>query len=311
MYRMTEYLIWMIGSALAVSAWYGWAVSREHGGRRGTEAALVTLALGVLCGAAGAKAGYMILRADLISSAWIQAMLRTWEPDTLSFVGGGAGVCAGVALGAKMLGMPVREALNTFAPMGAALAGLARFGEGFLGMLGVGEYLEESFFPLAVRFTWDGEWFEYYVAVFIFEGLAALAACLLSLKHGKEPDRFRRTVFYLCLPQILLESLRMQSISWLFVRCEQLVCFLICEGILIFYGIRSTGKDWTRWRPAIVGLLLCVVVIIGEFALDGKISMPDGDIPAWLIYSVVGLFLAWTAEEEHRGHRLLPNPLTE
>ena len=306
MYRMTEYLIWMIGSALAVFAWYGWAAARKNGVRQGVAAGLLALALGILCGAAGAKAGYMILRADLLSSSWIQSMLRTWEPDTLSFVGGGAGVCAGVALGAVILGMSAREALNTFAPMGAALAALARFGEGFLGMLGVGAYLEESFFPLAVRFTWDGEWFEYYLAVFVFEGLAALAACLLSLKHRGEPDRFRRTVFYLCLPQILLESMRMQSISWLFVRCEQLVCFLICEGILIFYGVRSTRKDWTRWRPAAVGLLLCAVVILGEFALDGKISLPGGDIPAWVIYTVVGLFLVWTAREEHRGHRALP-----
>ena len=98
----------------------------------------------------------------------------------------------------------------------------------------------------------------------------------------------------------------MQSISWLFVRCEQLVCFLICEGILIWYGIKTNRQGWMRWRPAAAGLLLCLVVITGEFALDGKISLPDGDIPSGLIYGIVGLFLAWTAREEHRGHQALP-----
>ena len=102
MYQMTEYLIAMGGSALAVSLWYGWAMCREHGQRKGAAAGLLALALGILCGAAGAKAGYMILRADLISGTWIQSMLRTWETDMLSFCGGAAGVCAGTAIGAKM-----------------------------------------------------------------------------------------------------------------------------------------------------------------------------------------------------------------
>ena len=300
---MTEYLLWMGGSSLAMCLWYGWALSREQGRKLTAGAGLLNWPLVLLCGAIGAKAGYMLLRADLMSAEWIGSMVRNWEPDSLSFLGGAAGVCAGVVLGAKILGIPVHDALHTFAPMGAALAAMARFGEGFLGMLGVGQYMEEGFFPLAVRFTWDGEWFEYYLAVFVFEGAAALLACALSMGHGKEPDRFRRTVFYLCLPQILLESLRMQSISWLFVRCEQLVCYLICEGILIWYGLRTEGGGWKRWVPAATGLILCGIVIVGEFALDGKISLPERDIPGWTIYTVMALFLGLTAAEEHRGHR--------
>ena len=308
MYRIPEYLITMGASALATFAWYGWALGRKRGRRTGLAAGLTSLMLGLLFGLLGAKAGYMLLRADLLSGPWLRNMIRTWEPDTMSFVGGAAGVCAGVALAGRLLRIPAREALNTFAPMGAAMAALARFSEGFLYMLGVGDYMETGFFPLTVRFTWDGEWFEYYLAVFVFEGVAALVACALALRHPEEPDRFRRTVFYLCLPQILLESLRMQSISWLFVRCEQLVCYLICEGILVWYGVRSTRRGFARWRPAAAGLLLCAAVIVGEYALDGKIALPDGDIPAGLIYGLVGVFLAWTAWEEHRGHRALQAP---
>ena len=303
--RMTEYLIWMGGSALAAAIWFGGASVRRWGKDKGIAAGGLSLLMWLVLGAVGAKLGYMLLRADLLSAEWIGRMVRNWDPDLLSYYGGAAGVCLGTALTAKLLKIPIRDAMNTFAPMGALLAGLARFGEGFLGMLGVGQYLEESFFPIAVRFTWDGEWFEYYLAVFLFEGVASLIACMFSIRHKEEPDRFRRTVFYLCLPQILMESLRMQSISWLFVRCEQLVCYLICEGILIWYGVKSTRRGWTRWSPAVTGILLCLVVILGEFALDGKISLPDGDIPRWLIYGVIGFFLAWTGWEEHRGHRLI------
>lgn len=167
--RMTEYLIWMGGSALAAAIWFGGASVRRWGKDKGIAAGGLSLLMWLVLGAVGAKLGYMLLRADLLSAEWIGRMVRNWDPDLLSYYGGAAGVCLGTALTAKLLKIPIRDAMNTFAPMGALLAGLARFGEGFLGMLGVGQYLEESFFPIAVRFTWDGEWFEYYLAVFLFE----------------------------------------------------------------------------------------------------------------------------------------------
>ena len=291
---MTEYLLWMGGSSLAMCLWYGWALSREQGRKLTAGAGLLNWPLVLLCGAIGAKAGYMLLRADLMSAEWIGSMVRNWEPDSLSFLGGAAGVCAGVVLGAKILGIPVHDALHTFAPMGAALAAMARFGEGFLGMLGVGQYMEEGFFPLAVRFTWDGEWFEYYLAVFVLEGAAALLACALSMGHGKEPDRFRRTVFYLCLPQILLESLRYDHfLEFSFVRLEQ-----VAYGLILVFGVarairsRKRGPAW----PAIALTAAAIGVSAGvEFALDRtSISHP-------LLYAVMIAALALPVGMALRG----------
>ena len=305
MVRMPAYLAWMGGSAVLTALWYAFLASPRGARRRGAALALLTLALGLPLGLIGSRLGYLLLRVDVFP--WNRPMqaLGRLEMDELSIVGGAAGVCLAVALAARCLKAPGREALNRFAPAGALMLALARFGEQYLGMLGVGMYLEEPLFPVTAAFTWDGEWFEYYLAVYILEGAAALAVCVFSLLRRKEEDCFLRTVFYLCLPQILLESLRMQSISWLFVRAEQLVCYLVCEGILIGYAVRAGGKQPRAWGPPAAGLLACGVVILGEFALDGKIGLPDGDIPIWLIYTVMALALAAMAAAEHAGRKRL------
>ena len=126
---------------------------------------------------------------------------------------------------------------------------------------------------------------------------------ILSLVHRDEKYRWIRTLFYLCLPQIIHESLRWVSISWRFVRSEQLFCFLLCEGVLIWYALRAEPKKLRSWVPALTGLLVCGVVIVAEFAKDGKI-MPFGHMMSqWAIYGIVAAMLALMAFMEHKGHR--------
>lgn len=267
-------------------------------------ACLCSLAFSLLFGFLGAKIVYILFRITSIPLAAVPQKMLVLNPDEFSFCGGAAGVCFGVWLGARVSGLDPAETLDTFAPVGAFIAAVMRFAEGFLGMLGVGMYLEESFFPVALGISWDGEWVEYYLAVFMLEGVFALIAMAISLLHAGEKARFWRTLFYLCLPQVLCESLRITSISWLFVKAEQLTCFLVCEGMLVWYALRSGRKAFRSWIPALVGLIVCGLIITEEFALDGKILIGGEFISEWILYGLMATGLGAMAAAEHAGYRM-------
>ena len=281
-----------------------WFFLADRRGMRNQNSLLLSaliLVLGVVLGMACARFVWFLCR---INTAPKLFGLRYNE---LSYYGGIAGVILAVVFSAKIAGRGIRETLNTFAPMGAFLAAVMRFGEGFLGFLGMGQWMEEGiFFPVTAEIVWDEYYSEFYLAVFMFEGFFSLIAMVLSLVHGKERDRFLRTLFYLCLPQILLESMRSESISWLFVRSEQLFCYLLCEGVLVWYAFRAGRKEMRSWIPAIIGLVVCGIVIVGEFALDGKITFGESAAPQWIIYSIIAATLAVMAVMEHRGHAAVP-----
>jgi len=270
----------------------------------GRAAALsgLTLVLGILLGIAGARLVWFLCRINT------HPALFSLKYDELSYYGGVAGVTLAVWLSAKILGLGGRETLNRFAPMGAFMAAMVRFAEGFLAMekvmLGVGAWMEEGiFFPVTVEFVYDESYSEFYLAVFMFEGLFSLVAMVLSLYHKNDRDRFLRTMYYLCLPQIFCESLRAMSIKWLFVRSEQLFCYLFCEGVLVWHGFRKKGNCsfLRRFSPALVGLLVCGLVIAAEFALDGKILINGEMIPKWVTYGFVLAGLAAMAIAEHKA----------
>ena len=272
----------------------------------GRAAALsgLTLVLGILLGIAGARLVWFLCRINT------HPALFSLKYDELSYYGGVAGVTLAVWLSAKILGLGGRETLNRFAPMGAFMAAMVLFAEGFLAMekvmLGVGAWMEEGiFFPVTVEFVYDESYSEFYLAVFMFEGLFSLVAMVLSLYHKNDRDRFLRTMYYLCLPQIFCESLRAMSIKWLFVRSEQLFCYLFCEGVLVWHGFRKKGNCsfLRRFSPALVGLLVCGLVIIAEFALDGKILINGEMIPKWVTYGFVLAGLAAMAIAEHKARK--------
>lgn len=231
-------------------------------------------ALGLGGALLGAKAAYYLCQLDfMIAAGWKESLLQL-NPEELSFFGGAAGLCAGVAGAARLVGERPVRILDLFAPSGFILGALARFGEYFLGQVGIGPYLENPalcFFPLGRSFSYGDDWTEWYLAVFMLEGAALLALAAVS-RWKLTRHRFLRSVFYLCLPQILLENLRLGSFMWFFcIRVEQLACMVAMFLILLLYGLRGEA-GWKRFRPAGIALLCAGLFIVCEFALEGKIS---------------------------------------
>ena len=296
--NLTAYLLFMGCSAAVCILWFFLSCRRRMPVHRAAALSLLTLVLGIALGIVGARLVWFLCRINTRPALFGLAYYE------LSYYGGVAGVTLAVWLSARILGLNGKETLNAFAPMGAFMAAMARFAEGFLGMIGVGAWMEEGiFFPVTVEFVYDESYSEFYLAVFMLESLFSLIAMVLCLRHRDDPDRFLRTSFYLCLPQIFCESLRAQSIKWLFVRSEQLFCFLFCEGVLIWYGIRKKGNPpfLKRFGAALVGLLVCGLIITAEFALDGKILIHEEMIPKWITYGFVLAGLAVMAIAEHKA----------
>lgn len=296
--NLTAYLIFIVCGAVLCAAWFFLADRKKNPGGNSVLLSMLVLLLGALLGLACARL------------VWVLCTINYRPPlfglryDELSYYGGVAGVLLAVWLAAKLAGRNVRETLNTFAPMGALLAALFRFAEYFLGELGVGMWMEEGlFFPLTVENVIAEDYSEFFPAVFMLEGAFSLVAMVIALFRREEKYRWLRTLFYLCLPQIICESLRSTSIAWLFVRAEMLFCYLLCEGVLAWYAFRAGRKRLKSWKPAITGLVACGVVIFGQFAIDGKITLGGNPIPDWIIYALEIAALAAMAVAEHKGYQ--------
>ena len=303
------YLIWMAGSVLIAAGVHCLISSSLR--RRGMNA-LLTALLGLALGVACAKAVYAIIEC---LQFWMATGLKNFRPlDALlsydvyraSFFGGVLGVCLGAALAGKLTGNAPMKALNAYAPAGMLMAALARFGEGFLGTLGLGRVIENEslcFFPLAVVNRWgQGRW-----AVFMLMGVACLIVGVLSLLRFRE-NRFLRTLFYLCLPQILLESLRDEClVVHEFVRVEQLICMVTVEVIFILYGVWARG--WKRrFLPAAMGLVCAGIFVAVEFTLGGKLFNGGGvewDVEEGFLRHALAEEEEWL-EESGGGVNLVP-----
>ena len=292
--QMASWWIFTGCSAFACILWFFLDLRLRGKGRKALPLSLLVLSLGILLGTACARGLWVLF---LI---YMHPPLFPLRVSELSYYGGMAGVLLAVVLSAKILGCKPCGVLNIFAPMGAFLAAAFRFAEGFLGSFGFGTDLDHGiFFPLTVEIP-DEFFPEYYLAVFMMEGVFSLIAMAFSLVHGREKDRWLRTLFYLCLPQILFESLRLTSIRWLFIHVEQLLCVLLCEGVLVYYALKAkTGLR--SWLPALSGLLLCGLFVAVEFALENKISFGGQGLPHWLLYTLMAAGLAGMAAAEHRA----------
>ena len=273
----SAYLIWMAGSTL-ITAGAHYLISSSL--RRRAMNAGLTWLLGITLGLACAKTVYAVIE---MLQFWMATGLknyRFWDAllsfdvYRVSFFGGVLGVCLGAALAGRLTGNAPMRALNVYAPAGMLMAALARFGEGFLGFLGAGRMMKInglSFFPIAVV----NEWGEGRLAVFMLEGLVCLIVAAVSLRASSQ-DRFIRTLFYLCLPQILLESLRDGGlVVHEFVRIEQLISMVTVETVLILYGVWAKGKK-RRFLPAAVGLMMAGLFVAVEFTLGGKLFNGTG-----------------------------------
>ena len=281
------YLLWMAGSALAAAAMHFATAGKL---KMRAPLALLTLLFGALLGVVLARLGYCLLQMDYVAGYGFREVLFSDDLSMMNFFCGAAGVMLAALLAAKLTGNAAMPALNAFAPAGALMAALARFGEAFLGQICAGNYVENEalcFFPLAVRNEWD----EWYIAVHLFTGLAYLVIALFSLLRFRE-KRFLRTVFYLCLVQVFFESLRNQSLIWSqFIRVEQLLCMVVVEAILIWLcsGAEGGGK---RFLPAIVGLLCAGLFVAVEFAVGGKLFVGTSPVVFYLVMAVGLMALA-------------------
>ncbi len=300
---------WMMACSLVLTGIVFYLLARKNPALKAKAVPLALLGtllsglLGLLC----AKLAYFLIRINYYVNlpSETQTFWLTLRPDQMSFFGGVAGVILAVFLTARLMKQPARTVLNVFAPAGALLIALSRFAEYFLGMLGVGELPEDTVLPfplgVGIDFSGDGSYVEYYLAVFVLEGFAALIIACFALKWSKDPSCFVRTLFAVCVVQIFLESLRSSSISWLFVKAEQLFCFLFAEGVLLIRGLRARDrKGW--WIPALIGLAVCAVIVAIEFALD-KTSLSRVLLYAVMIVSLAALFFA-----ERLSARLIASP---
>lgn len=311
-YNMTAYLITMGACAVCVSVLFAFLLRKSPDVRaeKAVPLSVCVLLLGTALGILFAKLFYFLFYFFHILEQGAGAFWFSLKTEELSYYGGVAGVCLAVALSAKIFGLRSGKILNAFAPAGALMAAAARFAEYFLFPTGTAVVTETPLpFPLAVSIVWSEDYIEYYPAVWMFEGLFSLVAFVLCLKHREEPRRLLRTAFYLCLPQVLLESLRADAISLLFVHMEQLLCFVFVEGVLVWYGWKSRKKGFSSWIPALAGLAVCGCTIAEEFMLDGKIRFGGSYVSPWITYSLMAAGLALLAVMEHRGNRGLYSSL--
>ncbi len=307
-YNLSAWLIMMAVSLTIACALFSVSARKRMALSSGRAAALggSVFVLSVLLGTLGAKLFYFLFRIFYLIDLGAGAFWLSLNTEELSYYGGVAGVTLAVFLAAKCFRLSPRSALNAFAAAGALLAAAARFAEAFLFPTGLGAYLDDVLpFPLAVSIVYTEDYTESILAVYNFEGLVSLIAFVLALVHRNEPRRFLRTLFYLCLPQILLESLRTDAINLLFVHIEQLLCYLFVEGVLVWYGWRWNRKRFASWIPALTGLVVCGLTVMEEFMLEGKILLNGSFIPLWVTYGMMAAGLAAVAAAEHLGNRRL------
>ena len=264
-----QYALWFLGSIIIS---LGLFACMNRGKKGILRQCLLMGFFGTVLGLVLAKLVYYFSMIDfMLMQGWLNSLVDV-TMGTFSYYGGVAGFCLGVVLTARITRQKPMALLNAFAPAGVLLAALARFGEFFLEGVGTRDFLYwelpgHCFFPLAVANEY-GEWL---YAVFMLEGLLTLvvfAVCLIWLKK----HRFLRSLFYLCLLQILCESLRSDSFTWLFIKAEQLFCMLGAVGILLVYCIKSPGAR-RRWLPVVSCFPIAAVFVVLEFALNGKIPL--------------------------------------
>ncbi len=264
-----QYVLWYLGS-LVISLGLFAVMNR---GKKGVLAQCLLMgAFGTVFGAVLAKLVYYLAMINFVMMyGWLQSLVDV-TMGTFSYYGGVAGFCLGVVLSARLTREKPMALLDAFAPAGVLLAALARFGEFFLEGVGTRDMLywehpEHCFFPLAV----SNEYGEWLYAVFMLEGLLTLCVLALCLTCFKK-QRFLRSLFYLCLLQILCESLRTDSFTWLFVKVEQLICMLGAAGVLLVYCVKTPGVR-RRWMPIVYCFPVAAVFVVLEFALNGKIPL--------------------------------------
>ena len=263
---------WITFSAGALISGGLFVLSARRGGFSIRRAAVC-----FLCGILAA-----LLAARLFHGAWYGA--GEWfgmNPRSFSFAAGCAGFCLGAILPWLRQRRDIPALMDCLAVPGCVLIAFARFGEVFLGQLGLADVYslglpdipEGSFlarFPFAAVDAW-GYW---YLSVSTLAALLALAAAAygLWLKHNKKTNPgvlFDRCAVLLCSARMFLELIRMESLIFRYVHLDQALCALFLLGLVIRACIR---RQKTAGRFPVLPLVLVILCIavngVTQFLMD-------------------------------------------
>lgn len=282
---LLPYLVCLV-AGLAVSTLTAFASARHLKLRRITVPAYMVFALPLTI--FSARAFYFLVQITYLYSTYGLSYL--WSPllKGYAFTGALLGGWLSGLLCARLTRQRAASVLDALTPAGLLMIAAARCGEYFM-HFGDGSYIENEafhFFPLAVK----NEYGEWYLAVFVLEAFFTLLICLYTTfrRFPKSGDRLRVALLLICLTQVILESLRAESIRWGFVRVQQLSCVLIAFLILIDSIFRRHKGD-IRFVHTItpIGIfMICTGICAGvEFMLDKT------DIPAAASYTAMVLSL--------------------
>ena len=251
--------------------------------------ALLALPLGLIC----ARLFYCLARLTLYMEIGLESVLRLWEGG-YALWGAVGGALLAALITAKLTRQSAVKLLDALAAPAALTIAIARFVE-FANGEGIGLEVENPIFQRFPFAVFDPEWEVWFWAIFIAEGLVALAIFLVLQLKGvaKKPgDKAKLFLVLYCSAQILLESLRRdQFLRWLFVRVSQLTAVLVLGGLMFWALYRwvkapkaqrmSTKQLIINWVIFLVGVGVCIAM---EFAAD-----KSADIPVWACYTIMAV----------------------
>ena len=260
------WVIIILGTLLIFAFW-------KRSSRLSWRTVLTSLSFAVLFGLLLSKLVYILTQAmrDLLDYG--PEILFETDPSTFSFFGGAAGVLLGIVLACRFSHEKILPALDAFAPFGAFLIAVFRSAEYCLGTLGAGPMMMDSSplasFPFALFNNYQEPFFSVPFLEILF---ACLCGILFLLKSYQHPGmKLEASLFYLALPQIFCESLRLRCMKWGFVRVEQVFCGVLMLA-LIWYSCskrKSHLKNWFhRYERVLSFVLLSGLVVSVEYALD-------------------------------------------
>lgn len=251
--------------------------------------ALLALPLGLIC----ARLFYCLARLTLYMEIGLESVLRLWEGG-YALWGAVGGALLAALITAKLTRQSAVKLLDALAAPAALTIAIARFAE-FANGEGIGLEVENPIFQRFPFAVFDPEWEVWFWAIFIAEGLVALAIFLVLQLKGvaKKPgDKAKLFLVLYCSAQILLESLRRdQFLRWLFVRVSQLTAVLVLGGLMFWALYRwvkapqaqrmSTKQLIINWVIFLVGVGVCIAM---EFAAD-----KSADLPVWACYTIMAV----------------------
>ena len=263
------------------------ARSKRCGIKDGTVSYLAVLAipLGVLC----ARIGYTLIRFDWMRTKGFSFFFQLNQGGYVLY-GAALGVLLAAVITGRLTRQPVSLVLDAAAAPAALMIALCRMAEGLVG-LGYGRPVADWFDPFSEQsmIVWEDPsvlyrfpfaqkgHYGWNFSIFVPEALAALVICLILLTRKRRAAgglaALGALLYAAC--QVILESMRMDELTWGFVKVSQLLSAVTIAGILLICCIRIPKRERTALRIGgawALTLGCCGVVTAMEFALDQKIG---------------------------------------